>query len=535
MFKRLTRNVRAYPIPFLFFGSAIVTWPFLAELDAFERFHKFSRAHEEWDLDELALLIVNLSLALLASVIFQWSKVDRLARERDVQRKRAERYAFRDPLTGLMNRRAFVRRLGETSRNAKTGEARVLAMVDLDRFKPVNDLHGHAAGDATLRVVAERLLECFDADCCVARLGGDEFAVAFHCSISPEAAERRARQFLLEMERPVNFEGAEIFVNASVGMVHWHCDEPPGEAVRQADKALYSAKTEQRSHFNWYDAELDQRSQERNAIEADLRLAIQNEEIEPWFQPIIQIGTNRLVGFEVLARWTHPTRGPISPGVFISIAEDCALIGKLGMMLLRRSCRIASSWDPALSISFNLSSYQFHDPRLIQNVRKILEECAFDASRLIIEVTESAVIRDFGLARTQLDALKDLGVGLALDDFGTGYSSLASLQKLPFDRIKIDRSFVTGIAEERQNQRIVSGIMALASGLELGVTAEGIETLNDLQFLQELECQLGQGFLFDRAVPAETVDWMLETAWRDFSVEPGQSVEAEMPKDTKSA
>ena len=517
-----SRFIRASIIPVFFFLSAIVTWPILAEMELFERIYNYSRAHENWDLDELALLVGNLTIALLLSMFVQWRRLKRLTAEREEQRQRAEKNARHDPLTGLMNRRAFSSALKQIADHSAHSENRILAMIDLDRFKPVNDLYGHAAGDATLQTVAKRLNDEIGAVGKFARLGGDEFAVIFNSSIDANKAERLTRRLLHRMEEAVEYEDNQIFISSSVGLVNWKVSSPYAEALRRADKALYTAKNSGRGEFAWYDAELDRQSHERAEIEADLREAIIKSEIEPWFQPIIQIESKKLIGFEVLARWNHKSRGQIPPAVFIAIAEDSGQIGNLGHSLLRQACLSAKAWNPQLSISFNISPYQFHDPKLVDQIKQVLDEYMFDANRLTIEITENSVIHDFDVAREKLDALKDLGVAIALDDFGTGYSSLASLRQLPFDRIKIDRSFVTNIAAEPQNQKIVSGIMTLANGLELDVTAEGIESPDDLSYLQSLDCSLGQGFLFEKAVPAEQVSWLLESKWSNQQVDPAE-------------
>ncbi|MBW4706230.1 EAL domain-containing protein [Roseobacter sp. YSTF-M11] len=523
-----------FAIPIAFFLSAIITWPILAEMELFERFYAYSRAHEDWDLDELVLLIGNLTIALIFSILFQWRRLKKLTAEREMQRQRAEKNARHDPLTGLMNRRAFTSALEKISDPASRPKDRVIAMVDLDRFKPVNDLYGHAAGDATLQTVAQRLSDEVGSDGILARLGGDEFAIIYEGTIDTNQAERISRRILHRMEEAVEFEECRIFISSSIGLVKWNTATPCAEAVRRADKALYTAKKEGRGQFAWYDAELDRQSHARAEIESDLREAILNCDIEPWFQPIIQIESNTLTGFEVLARWNHKSHGQIPPSTFITIAEDSGQIGNLGLSILRQACLAASHWDPKLTISFNVSPYQFHDPQLVDQIKEIVSECDFDARRLTIEVTESSVINDFEVARAKLDALKNIGVAVALDDFGTGYSSLASLRQLPFDRIKIDRSFVTNIAAEPQNQKIVSGIMALASGLELDVTAEGIESSDDLSYLQSLDCSLGQGFLFEKAVPAKQISWLLESKWIDRHVDPlDRGIEP--PKDLRDA
>ncbi len=489
-------------------------------MELFERFYDYSRAHEEWDLDEFALLIVNLSVALMLSIAFQGRRLKRLISEREFERQRAETNARHDPLTGLMNRRAFSAELFDISKGDTSSGERVIAMIDLDKFKPVNDLYGHAAGDATLQIIAQRFKTEIGDTGILARLGGDEFAIIFRPSVDASQVERIARRLLLTTGEPIEHEEKQIFISSSIGLVKWGADTSSAEGLRRPDKALYMAKHEGRDRFAWYDAELDWKSHERAKIEADLREAIAKSEIEPWFQPIIQIESNELVGFEVLARWDHKTRGPIPPAVFIAIAEDSGQIGSLGFGILRRACMAARAWDPDLSVSFNVSPYQFRDPRFVDQIKEILDECAFEARRLTIEITESSVIHDFDIARNKLEALKDIGVAVALDVFGTGYSSLASLRQLPFDRIKIDRSFVSNLATEPRNQKTVSGILTLANGLDLDVSAEGIESANDLEYLQSLDCSLGQGFLFEKAIPAEQITWLLESKWNDRHIFP---------------
>ena len=496
-----------------FFLSAIIAWPIMADADLFERFYDYSRAHEDWNIDEFALLIVNLSIALILSALAQSIRLKQLIRQRDFQRDRAEENARHDPLTGLMNRRAFAAALEDTAPGAQADDHRYLAMMDLDRFKPVNDLHGHAAGDAIIQEVADRLTKEITELGRVGRLGGDEFAIIFETDTDAQGAERAARRLIKAIEQPFRFGAAQIHIGCSLGLTKWTSGMSSAEALRRADKSLYVAKSHGRGRFAWYDPELDRRSQERAEIEADMKDAIARDEIEAWFQPIVSIERETLLGFEVLARWTHPKRGAIPPSVFIAIAEDCGQISALGLSILRQACATARDWDPKLTLSINLSPLQFHDPRLVEQIAAILADCQFDAKRLTIEITESAIIRDMDVARTKLKALKALGVAVSLDDFGTGYSSLASLRQLPFDSIKIDRSFVSNISSEPMNQKIVTGIMALASGLELSVTAEGIESSEDLDYLQKLQCPLGQGFLFEKAVPGAHVPWIIESSW----------------------
>ncbi|WP_299672347.1 EAL domain-containing protein [uncultured Roseobacter sp.] len=515
-----------------FFVSAVLTWPIMAEMELFEEFYEFSRAHEDWDLDELALLVVNLTVALILSSIYRARVLRKVMRERAQEYQRAERNARHDPLTGLMNRRAFAASMQEIEADPNSA-GRYMAMIDLDRFKPINDVQGHAAGDALLQGVAERLEAMLTPSDTIARLGGDEFAVIFDPKRNSATVERIARRLLHAMEKPFEFQGTALYISCSVGLAHWVGGTCHSDALSQADRALYTAKKDGRARFAWYDAELDTQSTERAQIEAELREAITTGQIEPWFQPIVDIEKQYITGFEVLARWHHPERGTISPAVFIEIAEDSGQISALGNSLLRRACTAANDWDARLSMSFNVSPLQFHDRSLVDDIKTILQETAFDPTRLTIEVTERSVIRDFSSAREKLDALKAIGISVALDDFGTGYSSLASLRQLPFDRIKIDRGFVTDIGGQPQNQKIVTGIMSLARGLELDVTAEGIESQQDLAFIKSLNCGLGQGFLFDKAVSASDVSWLLETKWSDLKVDDPDST-ATQPPDSKA-
>ena len=502
-----------------FFASAILCWPLFAELELFELLHEFSRSHEDWEVDELAILIVNLTLALLLSSYVQSRKLRRVMSKLQVEKQRSESNARHDPLTGLLNRRAFSAALEDRARSSDAGDENFVAVVDLDKFKPINDLNGHAAGDATLEAVARRLEKTLNATDTVARLGGDEFAVAFGPGTDAVAAERSVRRLMSAIEQPIELDAATVMISCSVGLGTWKNSMTGSEVLERADRALYNAKRLGRARFAWYNEDLDRASRARAELEYDLRVAIKNNHIEPWFQPIVDIETSSIKGFEVLARWNHETRGQVPPGVFIEIAEDSGMIGELGFNLLQSACDAARDWSGHLTISFNISARQFQDTQLVTKIEKTLADCRFDPARLIIEVTESSIISDFEAANVKLKQLKALGISVALDDFGTGYSSLASLRQLPFDRLKIDREFVTDIGDQPQKQKIVAGIMELARGLELGVTAEGIETIEDLDYLQQLDCPLGQGFLFGKAISADKVLWNLESTWIDGRVD----------------
>ncbi|WP_422050052.1 putative bifunctional diguanylate cyclase/phosphodiesterase [Shimia sp.] len=504
-----------------FFLSALITWPILARLEAFEWFHDYSRAHEDWDLDEFAMLIINLTLALLFSAIYQARRLKRLWRERDALRTQAEISARYDPLTGVFNRRAFKEVLGEAiQKQATDGDsadgARFLALLDLDRFKPVNELHGHSVGDATLVAVKERLVREIGAAGVVARLGSDEFVMLFDEFSDARKVERATQRLVYDLAQPIQIGEVMVHVGVSAGLVQIQSKYDVTEVLRRADKALFQARSQGRGLYAWYDETQDQQSRNRTQITADLREAIANGDLKPWYQPIVSADENKIRGLEILARWQHPVRGFVPPDVFVELAEDCGLIGAMGQSILRRACLDARDWDENLTLSFNVSGLQFNDPNLIPSIQEILVETGFPAGRLILEVTERSVIDDFEEAGRKIEELKDIGVSIALDDFGTGHSSLACLQRLPFDGLKIDRSFVTDISEQTQNQSIVAGIVTLARGLALEVTAEGIETAEDLAFVRELACEKAQGFLFAKAVPAEQVTALLQSDWAAF-------------------
>ncbi|WP_299420210.1 bifunctional diguanylate cyclase/phosphodiesterase [uncultured Shimia sp.] len=503
------------------FLTALVLFPILGEYEVFEAFYEYSRAHEDWELDELALLVTLLTVALLFSVLFQASHLRRMAREREAMRKSAAANARHDPLTGVLNRRAFKEVAGGLARSQISDDApRYIALMDLDKFNPVNSLHGHEVGDATLQEVAERLKLEAGAGGTVARLGGDEYAVLLSAKVNAVQAERAAQRLVHEIAQPFYFGDTAVFIGASVGLVALRHGDDISEVMRRADKAMGMAKTQGRGRFTWYDADLDRQAMDREAIAADLRDAIAHEQVVPWFQPIVDIDENRVSGVEILARWIHPERGSIPPGVFIEIAEDSGQIGTLGLSVLRQACVAAKDWARPLTLSFNVSGVQFRDPNLVPSIRMVLEGTGFPPERLIVEVTESSVIDDFGVARAKLEELKAIGVAIALDDFGTGYSSLAALQNLSFDRLKIDRSFVTDISNNPECQKIVAGIVSLAQGLHLEVTAEGIETVEDLAYVSYLQCQRAQGFLFEKAVPAAEVVEFLDGKWEELPTVP---------------
>ena len=424
--------------------------------------------------------------------------------------ERATHLATHDPLTGLPNRALLREQLGLALAEARDGGAAVAALVvDLDRFKPVNDVHGHQAGDRLLRDVAGRLRRALRAGDIAARLGGDEFVLVARFEAGGDeprdAAARLAGRVVSALDAPFEVAGgaATACVGCSVGVaLATEAGDGDAEALLdRADAAMYRAKADGRGRFRFFEAGMDERIRERAALAADLRAAVLADALEPHFQPLVDLGTGRLVGFEMLARWTHPLRGGVSPAEFVPIAEDTGLIGPMTERLLRRASRAAAAWPDGLTLACNVSPVQLRDRGLPAIVRAALAESGLQPGRLEIELTESALLDDFGLAREILGELKALGVRLSLDDFGTGYSSLRHLQALPIDKIKIDAGFVRSMADSAESRKIVAAVVGLGQSLGLPTVAEGVEDAAAAGLLAQLGCDVGQGWLFGRAMP----------------------------------
>jgi diguanylate cyclase (GGDEF)-like protein len=494
-------------------AAVVVVQVISSRFDLFDRFYEYSHRHESLRLDGIATMLVVIALGLLAALILRSRELRHALVDRDRAEKAALVMSRQDPLTGLPNRRGLQYHYDHLSACAGTTPDIVTLLVDLDRFKVINDLHGHDFGDAILKLATERMLGLLEPGDFAARLGGDEFAIALHAGASEARAETLSRALIDQMERPFEIDGIMVLMGASIGLSHCRPQDLHGSALRLADQALYAAKRAGRGQFAWYDARLGAQATERIALEADLRKAVKARAIVPFFHPIVEMGSGRVTGFEILARWTDPVRGEIPPSVFIKVAEDIGAIRELGMSVLAQACTAAQAWEAALRLSVNISPQQFRDTMLVEGLRNVLARTGFDPARLEIEVTEACLIADFDWAQKTIHALQALGVTVALDDFGTGFCSLSGLRRLPLNRVKIDRSFVTDIANNPDNQMILSGIMSLAQGLDLCVTAEGIETRTDLDFLISLRCDTGQGFWFEQPLPASRTAWMLDTRW----------------------
>lgn len=435
--------------------------------------------------------------------------------ERKMFEERLAYQAFHDPLTGLPNRALFLDRLDHALVSSKRTQQPVAVLfLDLDNFKVINDSLGHRAGDALLLVVAERLRQTLRAGDTIARFGGDEFTLLLENLGEESEILAVAERVANALRERVTLEGHEVVPSGSIG-VAISCGQYDfaGDVLRDADTAMYRAKTAGKSGFVVFDPSMNQEAMERLDLEVALRRAIESEELRVLYQPILELNSGRLCGLEALVRWEHPRYGCVLPEKFIAIAEETGLIIPLGRWVLTEVCRQIHTWEHGLPdhegfppVSINLSARQLHYPGLSTDIRNTL--AAFDVapSRLKVEITESMLLDDSGRATSALCELKALGIFIAVDDFGIGYSSLSYLKELPIDALKIDRTFVSRLGQPAGDDAIIQAIIALAKSLHLQVTSEGIETPDQLAFLQRLKCDHGQGFLFAQPLTPQAVE-----------------------------
>ena len=418
--------------------------------------------------------------------------------------------AHHDGLTGLPNRILFRQEMERELARARGGEAVAVLCIDLDHFKRVNDTLGHAAGDALLQGAADRLRACVRETDIVARLGGDEFAIVQLQADQPRAATVLAERLIADLSRPFDIEGHQVVVGASVGIALAPSDGTEADQLmKSADMALYRAKADGRGVLRYFESEMDAKMQARRALELDLRKALVEHEFELFYQPIVDLQSNRVSGFEALLRWNHPTQGLISPADFIPIAEDMGLITPLGEWVLRQACREAAGWPERVKVAVNLSPAQFKSKALALVVTTALADSGLAPDRLELEITESVLLQDNDTVRGILHQLRGLGVRISMDDFGTGYSSLSYLRSFPFDKIKIDQSFVRDMGQHDDSIAIVRAVAGLGRNLGMSTTAEGVETNEQLGRLRQEGCTEVQGYLFSRPLPASEVPRLL--------------------------
>ncbi|MEF2550551.1 EAL domain-containing protein [Aurantimonas sp. A2-1-M11] len=425
--------------------------------------------------------------------------------------------ALHDALTGLPNRVQFRERLEDVTRTRRGVASTTVLCLDLDGFKTVNDTLGHPTGDALLRAAAARLQSCVRRDDLVARVGGDEFSIIQSAGDPRLAAEALATRILAAFVEPFPIDGRQICVGVSVGIFVTaemaEAGEPidPDTIIKSADVALYRAKADGRGTFRFFEPHMDAGLDARRQLELDLRLAIDNDEFTLFYQPFVDVERQAVTGFEALLRWHHPQRGLVSPAEFIPVAEDCGLMGPIGSWALEAACRQAAEWPSHLSISVNLSPVQFRDAGLAKKVETILERTGLPHKRLRIEVTESLLLQDSSKVLATLERMRDRGIGISMDDFGTGYSSLGYLSRFPFDKIKIDQSFVRRI-EDRENLAIIRAVISLSRAMDLTVIAEGVETAAQRDILLREGCHEMQGYFFSRPKPADELALTLLSA-----------------------
>jgi diguanylate cyclase (GGDEF)-like protein/PAS domain S-box-containing protein len=419
--------------------------------------------------------------------------------------------AHHDGLTNLANRELYQERLKQALEGAEAGKKRVAVLcVDLDLFKNVNDSLGHPVGDRLLRLVADRLRSQVRGNNLAARLGGDEFALILASDVSPNEASDFAARLIKMLSASYAIDGHEVVIGASIGIAMSPGDGTTSEELmRNADLALYRAKEDGGGVHRFFEREMDRQAQKRRDMELDLRRAFANGEFELHYQPLVDIATDRISGFESLLRWRHPEKGMISPAEFIPVAEDIGLIVSIGEWVLREACNEAVKWPAEVKVAVNLSPVQFRSRNLVQVVISALAQSGLSPKRLELEITESLLLAETEANLAILHQLRELGVSISMDDFGTGYSSLSYLRSFPFDKIKIDRSFVKDLAKRSDCVAIVRAISGLGRSLNITTTAEGVETIDQLDWLRAEGCNEVQGFLFSAAKPAAEVEQLL--------------------------
>ncbi|KGB55529.1 Diguanylate cyclase/phosphodiesterase [Sphingopyxis sp. LC81] len=457
-----------------------------------------------------AAMILNVAL-----ILFGWRRyedLNREIRERTEAEQRARYLADTDPLTGFLNRRALLA-TGQRMIAGAIAEKRQVALflLDLDHFKTVNDIHGHAAGDRVLQVAAERISAVLPPNATKARLGGDEFVAMLTFEPAARAdIDALAAELVMVLDNMITHDAQQIRIGASLGIsLASDASVTMETMVRQADIAMYHGKDEGRNRHIWFETGMEMAVQVRNQIETGIRDGMPRGEFVPHFEPQVDIASGRLIGFEMLMRWESPEYGMIPPERFIPVAEESGLIGELSLQVIREAMEIAKRWDPTIMLAVNISPQQLKDPWFSQKLTKLLVEVGFPAAQLEVEITESSLFENLPLVRSIVTSLKNQGVSLSLDDFGTGYSSLSHLRALPFDRIKIDRSFVAAMRGSPDAQAIVVAIVRLGESLAMPITAEGVEDEATAIELTRLGCSKGQGWYFGRASSAADTERLL--------------------------
>jgi diguanylate cyclase (GGDEF)-like protein len=462
-------------------------------------------------LSNLFTLIFMMSFVFLFAVALKSLQLRREIRARTEAEEHAKKLARQDALTGLANRRCLIEQIGDAASALGSGGEYVLFLIDLDRFKPINDLYGHAAGDAVLVTAAARLHGMVGKRGMVARLGGDEFAIFMQCDLDTGSLSGLALEINECLASPFDWGGSQLEIGATVGVALMPSDaQDAGTLLHCADVAMYRAKSGARGSNRRYLRSMDDELQARELVRKELRSGLAIGSIIPYYQPIVQLADRQIIGFEALARWQHPRDGILLPAKFIQAAEESGLLPDLSYGLMSRACLEMKSLSPDLTVAINISALQLRDRLMAQRVQAILSDTGFPAHRLELEITETALMDDMEAGQYVLHSLRDLGVSIALDDFGTGYSSLSYLRELCIDRLKIDRSFVHAMDQDHGARKIVTAILNLSNGLGLSTTAEGIESAHEAEWLAVNGCPLGQGYFFGRPMNLDDAALLLE-------------------------
>ncbi|HEU4438671.1 MAG TPA: EAL domain-containing protein [Methylomirabilota bacterium] len=496
----------------LMLGGAFVVWDIATALSRAAHLSNQARPDltpaESGRKDEIGTLM-NSFARMLATIEQQSHEINEFPRRLD----QLIREAFRDALTGLPNRALFMDRLTHAlTRAERCGSNLAVLFLDLDRFKILNETLGHEVGDHLLREVAQRIASCLRPEDTVARLGGDEFGLLLEDTVELAAATTIAERVSAEIQRPFVVDGRDILISASIGIALTRGGSmQPDEVLHNADLAMYQAKAEGRARYELYQPGLSVSTRERLDLQSDLRTASARQELTLRYQPVVMLDPVRAVEVEALIRWDHRRRGALLPADFIALSEESGLMVPMGQWVLREACRQARAWqkDMALIVGVNLSASQFERDALPDEIAQILRETDLDASRLQLEISEAVLMRDDPKMLDRLGALKKIGVRLAIDDFGTGYASLSYLKRLPVDCLKIDRSLIKGVGFDNEDTAIIRAVVTLARSLGITVTAEGVETTEQLSQLRALGCEQGQGYYFARPVSADRLPELL--------------------------
>jgi diguanylate cyclase (GGDEF)-like protein len=504
------RNRSATKDFFALFGSVVIAAVLAHVYELGPHLFQLGMDYADWELDDIIFIVFILGIVLAIYSVRRYRDLVNETRARTIAEQEVRDLARHDSLTGLPNHHLFDEKLDVCLDRASDERQVAVLILGLDGFKRIKDTYGHVAGDKTLREFAGRITGILRGDGILARIGGDEFGIILPKIHSLDEPTNLASRIVASAAEAFTIGNVSAELGVGVGIAIARSNGiNRDELIRRADRAFCRAKSDGRSCVRFFEPEMDAHVERRIQIERELRSAIVAEIIEPHYQPLVSLKGGRIIGFEALARWENRTLGRIPPDVFIPIAEETGLIKALGDQLLRRACSDANSWPEDFILAFNISPIQLRDRTLGLQILSVLAKTGFSPRRLEIEITESALVENIGVAKTVIDELRQAGVRIALDDFGTGYATLSQLLSFRLDKIKIDRSFVSHLGDSADSRVIVRAILGIAKGFGLTTTAEGVEDACQLAYLVAHGCTEGQGHLFSNAVPAAAIPALL--------------------------